>query len=170
MKSLSNKKFINAIVFQLGWFGCILGGDSLALPLLFVLLIFHYAFMVSQSAEWLLIAVVTLLGFIVDSFLTFFNVFQFSSVSLGPIPIWLICLWCVFSTSLCHSLSWLRDKLILASLLGSIFGPISYLAGSKMADVVIVEPTIHSLLLIGLCWAILFPLMMIMVRRVYASR
>ena len=157
IKSLANKKLINAALFQLGWFACVLGGDVIAFVVTVAILCIHELFIVNKRYEWSLIAIIAVTGFIIDNALSLFGVFSFQSPSLLYIPLWLMCLWVLFATTLSHSLAWLKDRLWLAALLGGVSGPMSYLAGSKLADVALSSPPLFSLVTISLCWAILLP-------------
>ncbi|ARN76298.1 hypothetical protein BST96_04430 [Oceanicoccus sagamiensis] len=157
MKGAANKKLLNAALFQLGWFACVLGGDVVAFVVTVAILCIHELFIVNKRFEWPLITIIALTGFVVDNALTQFGVFSFQSPSLLYIPLWLLCLWVLFATTLNHSLGWLKERLWLAALLGAISGPMSYLAGSKLADVALSTPPLFSMLCISLCWAILLP-------------
>mgnify|MGYP000226268331 CR=1 FL=1 len=152
-------KPLNAILFQLGWFCCVLGGNWLALLALLLMLLIHFFYVMTDQREWLLIIAVTVIGVIIDSILTFFTVLQFEERTLAYIPFWLMFLWCFFATSLRHSLSWLRGRLLLASIVGAAAGASSYYAGSRLGSVSFGQPLSLSLIYIGICWAILLPLL-----------
>ncbi|WP_101758979.1 DUF2878 domain-containing protein [Oceanicoccus sp. KOV_DT_Chl] len=159
-----NKPLINAALFQLGWFACVLGGDAIAVAALLVVLAIHYQYFSRKPFEWLFIAGVGLTGLAVDTMMAWSGVMQFEFPSIGLIPIWLLCLWIMFALTLNHSLQWLQSKLWLAALLGGVSGPMSYLAGSKLAPVSLLDPVAYSLLPISLCWALLLPLMFYVLR------
>lgn len=165
-KQKLSTKLLNGALCQVGWFACLLGGDIAALLFLAVTLYLHHRFIISNTDEWLLIAAVTGLGFSLDSLLTSAGIFQFDSASAGVIPLWLVCLWCIFATTLCHSMSWLHQRLWLASLLGGLAGTSSYFAGHKLGAVTIAEPHSLSLLTIALCWAFLFPVLIFFSKKV----
>ncbi|MFT7130336.1 MAG: hypothetical protein ACI89U_002458 [Gammaproteobacteria bacterium] len=159
-------KLINGAFCQVGWFVCLFGGDIAALLFLVLTLFFHQHFIVEKSGEWLLIAAVTILGFVLDSTLTVAGFFQFEVASLSFIPLWLVCLWCIFATTLCHSMSWFHERLWLASLMGGLAGASSYFAGHRLGAVSIAEPLSQSLFTVGLCWAVLFPTFIYFSRKV----
>lgn len=159
-------KLVNGTLCQAGWFACLLGGDIVALSFLALTLYVHQRFIVSKNDEWFLIAAVTASGFFLDSALSFFGIFHFEVASLGSIPLWLVCLWCIFATTLCHSMSWLHQRLWLASLLGGLAGASSYFAGHRLGVVSIAEPLSLSLILVGLCWAFLLPIFIFFSRKV----
>jgi len=155
------KPLLNGLLFQLGWFACVFGGDVIALLCTITLLFLHGIFFITVKCQWVFIAAVTLLGFLVDTGLALLHVFQFEQASLGYIPVWLVCIWTLFATTLNHSLYWLQHKLCLAALLGAISAPLSYLAGSKITLVVLLDPLYLSLLPISICWALMFPVLLI---------
>ena len=159
----AGSRLLNAALFQLGWFACVLGGDFIAVVVTATILFAHGQLFVLARREWLLIVGVAFLGMSLDSLWVFTGVLDFPQTQF-LIPIWLICLWMVFSTSLCHSFQWLQRRLVLASLLGAIAGPSSYLAGAAMADIVIAEPRLISIVLMSLAWSLLFPLMLLIAR------
>ncbi|MCP3907708.1 MAG: DUF2878 domain-containing protein [Oceanicoccus sp.] len=164
IKGAANKKLLNAALFQLGWFACVLGGDAIAFVVTATILCIHQLFVVNKRFEWSLIAIVAVTGFVVDSSLAHFGVFSFKSPSLFYIPFWLFCLWVLFATTLNHSLEWLKNWLWLAVILGGFFGPMSYFAGSRLADVALSSPPLLSMVYISLCWAVLLPAFYLYIR------
>lgn len=154
------KLVLNGLLFQLGWFACVLGGDGLALLSTALILAVHQKFLLTNRREWLVIATVTAAGFGVDNSLAYFDVFQFQTARLINIPIWLLCIWTLFASTLLHSMAWLRHRLLWSIVLAAVAAPASYLAGSKMAPVVLLEPVFLSLWPIAVCWAVLMPLML----------
>jgi hypothetical protein len=154
------KMLLNGLLFQLGWFACVLGGDSWALIATTIIFVVHQVFFVTKNSEWLGISAIVFIGFIVDNMLAYFQVFQFQSATLFNIPIWLLCIWALFAATLVHSLSWLRQNLLLSIVLAAFAGPASYLAGSKLASVILLDPLWISLLPIAICWSILMPLLL----------
>ena len=165
-KKLPNKQLFNGVLFQMGWFACVLGGDAIALLALAVFIVLHGLFFVEKKQEWFFIAGVVLAGFAIDSLLSGLGIFLFELPSAGYIPLWLLCLWFIFATTLNHSLVWLQYRLPLAALLGAISGPTSYFAGSKLAAVTLADPLWLSILVISVCWAILLPVLFLLSRRI----
>lgn len=162
---LLNRPLLNAVLFQLGWFCCVVGGDEAAFTATAVILFLHGWFFSVKNFEWFFILTVALLGLTVDSLFAFFNVLQFESVSLINTPLWLLCIWVLFAATLNHSLAWLQHRLYWAALLGGISGPLSYLAGSKLAGVQMLQPMILSLAVISLTWVLVMPLLLVLLRR-----
>ena len=152
------KTVANAVLFQCGWFACVLGGNSRWLLVAVAALAVHLLWISSWSREGQVILAVTLLGTVIDTSLRTFGVFHFSMP--GPlIPLWLIVLWALLATTLRHCLAWSARPWWRASLLGAVGGPLSYYAGSQLAGVSFGYGTAATLIGLALLWAMLFPLL-----------
>ncbi|MGN7442393.1 DUF2878 domain-containing protein [Pseudomonas lactis] len=152
------KSLANAVLFQCGWFACVLGGDSRWLLIGIAALGAHLLWISSWAREGRVILAVTALGTLVDTALRGLGVFEFNTP--GPlIPLWLILLWALLSTTLRHCLAWSAQPWWLASLLGAVGGPLSYYAGSQLAGVSFGYGTLPTLIGLALLWAMLFPLL-----------
>ncbi|KAA0947038.1 MULTISPECIES: DUF2878 domain-containing protein [unclassified Pseudomonas] len=149
------KKLANAVLFQCGWFACVIGGDSLWLLVGLAVLAIHLLWISSYAREGGLILYVTLAGTALDTLLRSLGVFQFSEP--GPlIPFWLILLWALLATTLRHCLAWTARPWWRASLLGALGGPLSYYAGSQLTGVIFPYGTGPTLVGLGLLWALFF--------------
>ena len=152
------KPLANAVLFQCGWFACVLGGDSRWLLIGVAALGAHLLWISAWAREGQVILAVTVLGTLVDTALRGLGVFEFNTP--GPlIPLWLILLWALLATTLRHCLAWSAQPWWLASLLGAVGGPLSYYAGSQLAGVSFGYGTIPTLIGLALLWAMLFPLL-----------
>ncbi|CRM93174.1 MULTISPECIES: DUF2878 domain-containing protein [Pseudomonas] len=128
------KNLANAVLFQCGWFACVLGGDSLWLLVGVAALVIHLLWISSAAEDGVLIISVTLAGTLLDTLLRSLGVFHFSEP--GPlIPFWLMLLWALLATTLHHCLAWSARPWWCAALLGAMGGPLSYYAGSQLAGV-----------------------------------
>ncbi|MGI0116786.1 DUF2878 domain-containing protein [Zooshikella sp. RANM57] len=146
----------NALLFQVGWFICVLTGSIPALFATLIILFIHFKWIGSWQIERDIILTTWLLGSALDSFLVQLNIIQLSTPSL-LIPLWLSCLWVLFATLLNHCLSWLQSKRLLSMLLAPPIAALSYFAGDKLTSVTI---NTTGLIIIGICWAGLFPLLL----------
>lgn len=152
------KSLANAVLFQCGWFACVLGGDSGWLLVVGAVLAIHLLWISSWSREGRVILAVTLLGTVVDTALRTFGVFHFSFP--GPlIPFWLVLLWALLATTLRHCLAWSAQPWWRASVLGAVGGPLSYYAGSQLAGVSFGYGTVPTLVGLALLWALVFPVL-----------
>lgn len=158
------KTLTNAALFQCGWFACVIGGDSLWLLVGLAALGVHLLWISSPADDGLLVLNVTLAGTLLDTLLRSLGVFHFNEP--GPlIPFWLIVLWALLAATLRHCLAWSARPWWLASLLGAVGGPLSYYAGSQLAGVGFGYGTTRTLIGLALLWAMLFPLLHGLARR-----
>lgn len=158
------EQIANAVLFQLGWLACVLGGNSLWLLLAVAALVIHLRWISSWAAEGRLILCVVIVGTAVDSVLRYLDVFRFADAS-PLIPLWLMLLWALLATTLRHCLAWSARPWWLASALGAVGGALSYYAGGRLAGVQFPYGEAATLIVIGLLWAGLFPLLHLMARR-----
>lgn len=158
-----NLPLINGIIFQIGWFACLIGGYIAAMSTLLIALIVHRKVFVTDNREWFLIIGFAAVGVAVDTLFSLTGAIVFSTGSLLP-PIWLVCIWLFFAMSLNHVFIWLHDRLVLAAVLAAIFGPVSYLSGSKIVGASFAEPLWFSLGSIAVVWFFLFPLGLFLAR------
>lgn len=158
------ERIANAVLFQLGWLACVLGGNSLWLLLALAALVIHLRWISSWAAEGRLILCIVIVGTAVDSVLRYLDVFRFADAS-PLIPLWLMLLWALLATTLRHCLAWSARPWWLASALGALGGALSYYGGGRLAGVQFPYGDIPTLILIGLLWAVLFPLLHLMARR-----
>ena len=146
------ERLANAVLFQLGWFACVLGGDSLWLLIPVAVLLIHHLWISRPGQDSRLILWVVLLGIAVDSSLRGLGVMEFQH-AVALIPLWLIMLWALLATTLRHCLRWSARPWWLSSLLGALAGPLSYLAGARLADVGLPLGQWPTLLLLSAVWA-----------------
>jgi hypothetical protein len=71
-------------------------------------------------------------------------------------PLWVVALWAQFATLLRNPLRWLRDRPLLAALLGLAGGPLAWASGARLGAVQLVQPA-PALLLQAAGWAALTP-------------
>lgn len=145
----------NAVLFQALWFAAIVGqNDYLWLSVL--LCATHALLSPDLKQDVRMAAAPFLLGVTMDYSLMHLGVFVFQP---SGFPLWLLCIWALFSVSLRYSFAWLANKpVIFAVLLGAVGGTLSYWSASKLGAVTFGYPLPLSLAIIGSLWAILVPL------------
>lgn len=153
---------LNFILFQVAWFGCALGMGN-ALPevtytVLFTVISLHFGFSHNRKRDARYLVIIALMGTAVDSTLGGFGVLDFRGHWLCPL--WLTGLWMTFATTIHYSLSWLKERLILGSILGAAGGPASYYAGAQFGALQIGPDTVANLMILALIWSVLVPLML----------
>lgn len=131
-------KFWNFVLFQLGWFACIIGAANHQVfwPVIitWVYLAIHIWRSDQASSEMGLMLKASIFGVSADSLISLsgFIVFDDAWPSHYLSPIWMWTLWALFASTINGSLSWLRGKPLLGAALGVIAGPLSYEAGIRM--------------------------------------
>ena len=73
------------------------------------------------------------------------------------VPFWMVALWINLAATINFSLSWLKTRYVVASLLGAIAGPLAYSAGAMIGAITI--NSIDALIIISIMWAVAMPLL-----------
>ncbi len=152
----------NAVLHQVGWFACVLGAawgwGSAGAALALALTALHLSLARWPGREILLVAAAALVGLTVDSLHAGFGVLAFNGHEAGTLaPLWIVALWAQFATALHFCMRWLSQRYLLASVLGLIGGPMSFLAGERLGAATFGEPRTLSLAVLGLSWSIALP-------------
>jgi hypothetical protein len=161
---------INFVAFQVGWFSSVLGGAE-GLPWLgpiAVLLIVAYHLYRAEQAqkELLLVVFCGLLGAVFDSVLVSLNWVGYPSGTFvdGIAPYWIIGMWMLFATTLNMSMRWLKNRYLIAAVLGLVAGPLSYVAGQKLGGIEFIDRP-SALVALGIGWAVIMPALMYLSNR-----
>lgn len=160
----------NAVLYQAGWFACVLGAANgapwIGLVAVGAIAAWHVAQARDRGAELRLLLLATVVGALFETLLAWTGWLQFNAGVwiAGVAPAWMVALWVNFATTLNVSLRPLRDRLGLAALLGGIGAPLAYLGGSRLGaiEMTAVAP---ALLAIGAGWLLLAPAMFAAARR-----
>lgn len=153
--------WLNVVGFQLCWFASVLGaanGIPGFGPLVVGIWLALHLSMNRTTSEIPLVVVAALAGYILDSLLVALGFISFPAhASYGwPSPLWMVGLWAAFAATLRWSLSWLSYRLVIASALGAIAGPLSYYAGSRLGAIEL-PAGVWSFVGIAVEWAIAMP-------------
>lgn len=160
-----NNKVINFILFQLGWFACVYSAASqqalLGVAIVFVLVIYHVATIEHKSNEIRIIIIAMTIGLVWDSILVALGWLSYSDGMIVDFiaPYWIVVMWGLFAMTLNHSLSWLKNKLVVAAILGFVAGPLAYYAGHKLGAVEFVQQS-QAFIALAISWAIFTPLLL----------
>ncbi len=159
------RKIWNFLLFQLGWFACILGAAhqqiGLALGISIICIAIYLWLHANAQSEYRLLAKVFIYGLIVDTVLQQLAWIRFESpwpfVALSPA--WMWALWILFATTLKESMAWLQGKNGLAVMLGAIAGPLCYEAGVRLGAAQWPSPEVQvfALIYLAITWAIAMP-------------
>ena len=164
------KLALNVILFQVGWFACVLGAAN-GLPWAGALAAaaivgWHLARSNQPRHEGVLVAAAVIAGAAFETVLVQTGWVRFDSGVLleGTAPYWMVALWAVFATTLNVSLRSLRGRPWIAALLGAVGGPAAYVAGARLGALEFVAVG-SALAAIGVGWALLAPALLSAARR-----
>jgi hypothetical protein len=153
----------NAVFFQLVWFACAIYQQS-SIVIVSLLIVIHFILSPSPLNDFKVL-VLSLVGISVDQALFVAGVIEFSSSS-PVIPYWLILLWCYFAMCFNHSLRWTLSIPVWGqSILGGVFGTLSYLAAVNFEAIASPFSTVTFVICFFVVWAALFPLLIITHKR-----
>ena len=165
---MSKSLIINLLLFQLGWFACVLGGayDQVLIGSMIALAVIGYHFFRAANAakEFRLLMLALIIGLVFESMVTaqglaFYSHGQvFDSIA----PLWMILMWPLFATTLNLSMRWLKGLApLLIAVIGAVFAPLAYYAGNRLGAVEY-DNFILSMSIIAIAWSILLPAMVTM--------
>ena len=158
-------KFWNFVLFQIGWFACIIGAanNQVLWPVIGSLLYLAVHIWRSEhpNLELKLILKVLVFGVIADTLIANLGFLHFQDAWPSPYlsPLWMWTLWALLASTINGSLSWLYRKPVLAAVLGAISGPLSYEAGIRLgAGSWGPHGQLAGLVLLGIVWGLAMPL------------
>jgi hypothetical protein len=74
-------------------------------------------------------------------------------------------MWLQLASTLRFSLSWLKGRYVLGSLLGFCAGVLAYAAGVRLGAAQLGPQTVRALLQIGIGWSVALPLLLLVAQR-----
>lgn len=161
------------VIGQLGWFACVLSAAHdvpwMGAATTIVLVAVHLARVDRPLQEFKLLVSVVGVGAIWESVpvATGLLVYPNGTVVPGAAPYWILALWALFAAQFNTTFAWLKhpgQRMLLASVLGAIAGPMSFRAGAALGAVRFVQPLLATIVL-GIGWAILMPVLIMLSRR-----
>jgi hypothetical protein len=160
------KYLINFAAFQVGWFTCVLGAAN-GLPMMGLIIsacvvLLHLTSVERPTRELRLVVIAVLMGLVFDSLLVTAGWLKYPSGNFLPgiAPYWILAMWANFATTLNLTMGWLKGRLVLAAVMGAIFGPLTYVAGEKLGGIEFIDFT-ASMIGLGVVWGISMPLLLI---------
>jgi hypothetical protein len=163
----NSSKIAYAIAFQLGWFICIMAGNTIGFFYTIIFVAAHFFYLKTalnrvlwfKESLWLLIVFIG--GFLLET-LTFSAGFLYSRTQpvlfdhLTLPPLWLLNLWLLFAVALRTCLTFVFTSPRITYYISAVAIPLNYYAGAQLnADVDVNHPYILSLALISLQWIFL---------------
>jgi len=154
------KIFLMLSGYQLTWLMCVFGEllyNSFLPGLICGLLFLTNCFINSDNKKKTIqtVLLISVLGYLFDTILVSFEIYNFkTSLYIGVLPIWMIVLWPSFAILFDEILIFLSKYKIIAVILSSILGPLTYFAGSPLGLININNLFVFFILMI-VFWAIL---------------
>ena len=165
---MSRPQITNFVLFQLGWFACVLGGaygQALLGSMIAVAVIGYHLYRAADTIQELrLLLLALIIGVVFESIITAQGLARYShgQVFDSIAPLWMILMWPLFATTLNLSMRWLKGLApILIAIIGAVFAPLAYFAGNRLGAVEYDHFNL-SIGLIALAWAALLPALVTM--------
>jgi hypothetical protein len=161
---------LNAALYQAGWLACALGaalGAPWAGPVAALAIVAWHLYRARRPLDelWLVLAAACG-GLLFESALLQSGWIAYPG-GAGPgslAPLWMVTLWGLFATTLNVSLRVLRERPVIAAILGAAFAPLAYYAGERLGALDLVSP-VAALAAIAIGWAIAMPVLFAAARR-----
>lgn len=155
---------VNLSFFKVGWLASVFTAAS-SMPVagtavIGLAVLVHLLISKNANAEFRLLAIAALIGLVWESILVMTGLVEYNAASVLPglAPYWIVAMWVLFATTINVGMRWLKKNIYVAAIAGAIGGPMSFLAGSKAGAVSFADPTV-SLIVIGIGWAVLLPVL-----------
>jgi hypothetical protein len=166
MLSASLSKIINIVLYQVGWFSCVLGA-AYGFPLsgalgAFALVLLHLLLTDTRKAEIQLAICSCLIGVVIDSLQQAAGLFTFKADPLWPLwlPLWIFVVWAQFATLFRFALHWLSGRYLLGAFLGGLGGPLAYWGGIRLGAASFGDSPLITLVVLAFVWAGVTPLLL----------
>ena len=166
MSGLLRTRLLNFVLFQAGWFCCVLGAASgrpwLGAGLGLLLVLGHLGLVRARRKEAALLLGALAVGLVTDTLHLRTGSLVFTGGSLHPdfAPAWILVMWMQFASTLRFAMSWLEGRYVLGGLLGGVAGAMAYWAGVRLGAATLGPDAAVSLVRIGLSWALALPLLL----------
>ena len=138
---MSKSNLVNAGLFQMAWFACVVGGASGTSLwggfMLAVLLAFAWC-QPSLKSDLVLALACGLVGMALDTLWIVTGVLAYGTAEVAP-P-WIVMLWVGVGLTLNHSLSLFAGRPLLGGVLAAAAAPLSYVGGERLGGVQITDP------------------------------
>ena len=140
-------KIINAAFFQAGWFICIICSGYCLLITVLILLV-HFYKVEEKGKEILFVTCAAIIGFGMDMLAYRSGILGFSEPGF---PLFLLCIWFLFATTLGHSMKGLMTSKWAVPAAALV--PVSYLAGQSFGKIYYNMPNVINIILHCFMWA-----------------
>ena len=156
---------VNFILFQIGWFACVIGAAKqmpwLGVATVVAIVAWHFTQAKQAKKEVQLLIIALVIGGTFDQIMLNHQLitYQAHGWSSMLVPVWILALWAEFVTVLNVSLRWMKGRWIIAVLFGAIGGPLAYMGAEKLGAVTLNHLPI-SYIALSVGWACLTPLLL----------
>lgn len=165
----------NLVLFKAGWLACVLLAardmPELASLAVAAVVAIHLAGVAVPVKEALLLAVAAVIGLAWESVMVWSGLLLYpqTSASGALAPHWIVAMWVLFATTVNHGLGWIKRNWMISAAAGLLGGPLAFSAGAGMGAVSF-SNTPATLAVIGLGWALLLPLLVLIADTIIDSR
>lgn len=161
------RNVLNFVLFQAGWFVCVLYPTAGSLAVVAGILVVHFL-LVSQHrvTEAQFIGAGIVLGGLLDTLWLRTGMLQTASGDTAIIPPWLAGVWAVFMTTLCHSLGWIGRSRWMPWVFPPLAGPFAYWSAGQLGAVTLPDLWL-SLAALAVGWWLILPLLLFLRRSLY---
>jgi hypothetical protein len=153
----------NLAFFKIGWVACVMfaaaGSPLLATLSVAAVAIFHLLSIKAPLKEALLLLAAAVIGLGWESFMVWTGLVQYPGYESAVLaPYWIVAMWVLFATTINHGLRWTKRHLGVAAVAGLLGGPLAFFGGMNLGAVEF-SHTAAALVMIGLGWALLLPVL-----------
>ena len=167
---MTRSQRVNYVLYQTGWFACILGAawdwPVTGFLIAVVLTAAHLHLSADRARETRAILLALALGLVVEGFQVWSGTYRFRSgvVVAWMSPPWLLMMWAQFATTFRSSLRSIMTVPVRAALFGLVGGPIAFVAGERLGAVMLARPLAPGLVRLGLAWGVALAVCALLVR------
>lgn len=158
-----NLSLLNSLCYTAGWFWCVLfgiQGQSIVAVIGAIFLTFFQLYYTKMKdiglyVQDLILVIFSIpLGTILEMFFIQINFIHYTGAAKILPPIWIVCLYPLFSLLLNHSLKFVKKNYFVAFMLGFLGAPVSYIAGNSIGGLTFSYPFLQTWIVIGFCWGL----------------
>ncbi len=164
------RQLANFAVFQCAWFAAVLGaahGHPLwGTAAVLAAMAWHVATAARPRVEASLLCAVGAIGFVVETAVVLQGhvVYPSGQPVSSLAPYWMVALWGLLGMALNVTVRWLKHRPLLASVLGAVAGPLSFVSGVRLGGAQFVDRT-PALVTLACVWAVAMPILMALSNR-----
>lgn len=165
---------INLVAFKVAWTATVLSAAA-GIPVVGAVAVaiaagIHLKSTANPRAETRLLAVAAIMGLVWESLLVTAGLVEYTAGSWVPgmAPYWIVTMWVLFATTLNVGMRWLHRSPAVAAVAGALGGPLAFAAGAGAGAVEFASAT-TSLVVIGIGWAVLLPILVWIAQRLEAA-